>query len=354
MADGDERPGILATIVATPFKIFIALCLGILSAIRPFAPRLVPALVCSLFIPLVLLLSASAGWVVWSSLSVSWQVPLYLQFGDGISPYAFVSLPTLVPQQRYDISVDLVLPYTESNLLLGNFMASLTLSTLSNRTLAHVRRPAIIPPPKPRIFSWNPTSANVKVPLIESFLASKSNLAANVQIGRGDGWTTLGLGQGREVNVIAASLRGLAVPHGIRGLAMRFPLFSALASAGIFLIILSAILGTCVLPLLLPPQEDNDEFQAMADAKRRGPNPPSGAQVPAESRRRRRSKGSRERPVSIYFLLNIHAFDLTHAIKQIKKEAPVENLPPVTDEDLTRGLRRRSSKLVVGSSEGEK
>lgn len=52
--------------------------------------------------------------------------------------------------------------------------------------------------------------------MLESFTAGKSNLAANVQIGRHDGWTSLGQGQGREVSIISAHLRGLVVPHGIR------------------------------------------------------------------------------------------------------------------------------------------
>ena len=60
---------------------------------------------------------------------------------DGIPPYAYVALPKLNFRQRHDISVDLLVPFTSSNLLLGNFMTSLTLTTSSNKTLAHVRRP---------------------------------------------------------------------------------------------------------------------------------------------------------------------------------------------------------------------
>jgi hypothetical protein len=41
-------------------------------------------------------------------------------------------------------------------------------------------------------------------------------MVAAVEIGRRDGWTTLGLGHGREVSIVSASLIGLAVPHGIR------------------------------------------------------------------------------------------------------------------------------------------
>jgi len=62
-------------------------------------------------------------------------------YSDGPQPYSQILLPPLVPQQRYDISAQLVVPITESNLALGNFMTSLTLSTLANKTLISIRRP---------------------------------------------------------------------------------------------------------------------------------------------------------------------------------------------------------------------
>jgi len=52
--------------------------------------------------------------------------------------------------------------------------------------------------------------------MLESFEADSSSLSARVEIGRRDDWKLLGTGQGRELSVISASLRGLAVPHGIR------------------------------------------------------------------------------------------------------------------------------------------
>lgn len=60
---------------------------------------------------------------------------------DGLSPYAEVALPNIITRQPYDISVHLVVPATEPNFSLGNFMTTLTLATSSNRTLAHVRKP---------------------------------------------------------------------------------------------------------------------------------------------------------------------------------------------------------------------
>jgi len=65
---------------------------------------------------------------------------MYLH-SDGIPPYAEFALPTLVAQQRYDISLHLVIPATESNFALGNFMATLKLATTSNETLSVIRRP---------------------------------------------------------------------------------------------------------------------------------------------------------------------------------------------------------------------
>lgn len=52
--------------------------------------------------------------------------------------------------------------------------------------------------------------------MLDSFEAGSSNLFARVEIGRHDGWKMLGAGEGRELSVISASLRGLIVPHGIR------------------------------------------------------------------------------------------------------------------------------------------
>lgn len=305
---------------------------AVLSAVRPFAPRLVPILVCALFVPLVLLLSASAGWFVWSSLSASWEVPLYLQYGDGIPPYAYVQLPTLIPQQRYHVSLDLLLPNTDSNAQLGNFMVNLTVSTLNNKTLAHVRRPAFALPPKSSLFFSSPISSHLRVPLLEHFTSGKATLAANVQVGRRDAWTSLGAGQGREVNVIAASLRGLAVPHGIRGIAIRFPLLSSLTAAGTFFLILSLILGMCILPLLLSNIPEYPEETEIKDESRPTESPASGRQHLSN---RKSSKTRRA----------------TRGMEEIKSEAPVQTLP--TSDDPTRGLRRRSSKPTIAASEEE-
>jgi hypothetical protein len=67
--------------------------------------------------------------------------------------------------------------------------------------------------------SWlyrKPKTIRMNVPLLDSFVTTSSILAATVDIGRADSWTTIGAGQGREVNILFASLKGIAIPHGIR------------------------------------------------------------------------------------------------------------------------------------------
>ncbi|KAF8640447.1 hypothetical protein AX17_000111 [Amanita inopinata Kibby_2008] len=225
---------------------------------RPYAPQIIPVFVCTLLIPVLVALSTLAGWLVWKSPSVGWESPLYLQYGDGLQPYAQVSLPLLVPQQRYDISVQVIAPLIESNLALGNFMASLTLSTPANKTLVSVRRPTMILPPKSSLFSRKPNTIMLEVQLLQSYLVGTPKLVASVEFGRKDSWASIGKGEGREVSVLAAHIRGTVVHHGIRGLVSRFPLASALLSAMGFFTMISFILGACILPNIIQRQGEQE------------------------------------------------------------------------------------------------
>ncbi|GAW20254.1 hypothetical protein ANO14919_097530 [Xylariales sp. No.14919] len=93
-------------------------------------------------------------------------VPIHLQYNAGVNPYDIISLsPDLMLEQAYDVSVDLTLPRSPTNLGRGNFMVALYAikSTPDNPALAysasqdpyeHVtsdnvvfssRRPALIP-----------------------------------------------------------------------------------------------------------------------------------------------------------------------------------------------------------------
>lgn len=93
---------------------------------------------------------------------------------DGGSPYAEISLPSLSPSQPYDISIHLVIPASEANFALGNFMATLTLSTPSNKTLTYIRKPVCYRSPSENTLSHTPghSFATYKKPNILGILAA--------------------------------------------------------------------------------------------------------------------------------------------------------------------------------------
>ncbi|OJA16244.1 hypothetical protein AZE42_00072 [Rhizopogon vesiculosus] len=224
---------------------------GSLRIFRPLAPQLIPLFVCLALIPVIISFSLFSGWYVWKNVAVGWESPLYLQYGDGGSPYAEIPLPSLAPSQPYDISVHLIIPASEANFALGNFMTTLTLSTPSNRTLTSIRKPAIVlPPTKSRIFwvSSLPRLVNLDILFLESHALGASRVIARVELGRKDGWRALGNGEGRELSVLSASLRGTVKRHGIRGLVTRFPVPSAIVSSATFLVISLLVLAACILP----------------------------------------------------------------------------------------------------------
>ncbi|KAG2369475.1 putative adipose-regulatory protein-domain-containing protein [Suillus spraguei] len=217
---------------------------------RPIAPQLIPLFVCLALIPVIILFSLFSGWYVWKNVAVGWEYPLYLQYGDGTSPYAEISLPSLAASQPYDISMHLIIPASEANFALGNFMTTLTLSTPSNRTLASVRKPAIVlPPSKSRIWS-SPKLVSLDILFLESHVPGASRVIARVELGRRDGWKALGNGEGRELSVFSAFLRGTVKRRGIRGLVTRFPVTFAIASSITFLVISLLVLAACILPAI--------------------------------------------------------------------------------------------------------
>ncbi|KAJ6509392.1 hypothetical protein C8R47DRAFT_1208580 [Mycena vitilis] len=257
----------IAPVLQLPFRLFFSVLSAFLAFVRPYVPHILPLLVCLSLVPAILFLSASSGWLVWRSVAVGWQAPLYLQYGDGVPPYAQATLPSLVAQQRYDISLHLQVPNLDANFALGNFMTTLTLSTPSNKTLVSIRRPAIIIPPRVSFISSRPAVVDVHISLLTAHAPGASRVIATVEVGRRDNWKSLGTEQGRELSVVAASLQGVVVHHGIRGLVTRLPLLSAIISSIVFLIVSSLIVGICVLPLMfrhgvvyLPETEPQPEF----------------------------------------------------------------------------------------------
>lgn len=160
------EPSFIYRLAHAIFLYPIELCLSLIaSSLRPIAPQLIPLVVFFLLVPLLVIPAVLSGVFVWYSRAVSWQSPLFFQYGyaptqihfyifahepqsDGLPPYAEVQLASFNPAQPYDISLQLVVPTTQSNYNLGNFMTTLTLSDRSNKTLITVRKP-VSPPQAP-------------------------------------------------------------------------------------------------------------------------------------------------------------------------------------------------------------
>ncbi|KAH8835883.1 hypothetical protein DL96DRAFT_1575951 [Flagelloscypha sp. PMI_526] len=239
---------------------------------RPLAPQVVPIVVFFSFVPIVSFLSFSAGWLVWTMVAVGWQAPVFLQYGDNRAPYSEVVLSSLSSKQAYDISLVLNVPPTEPNLSLGNFMTSLVLTSSSNATLAQTRVPSLVLQPRSSWLFGSSSTFTLQVPLLKSFTFGTSKAIAYIDVGRRDGWTSLGSGHGRELTVASATLQGTLVHQGVRGLITRFPLlFSAFAAFGFFVITMG-VLAAFVIPLediiaSAEPEESSEEDEE--DRRRR-------------------------------------------------------------------------------------
>ncbi|GLB36011.1 putative adipose-regulatory protein (Seipin) [Lyophyllum shimeji] len=338
--DRESLSQVLLNVLSSLLRFLLAVASNALSFLRPYAPQIIPVLTCVFIIPLFVLLSSFAGFLVWKNVAVGWETPLHLQFGDGAPPYALTPLPPLISQQRYDVSVHLTIPAIESNFALGNFMTTLTLSTASNKTLTTVRRPAIASPPRASFLRRTPITISLTVPMLASFVPGTSMLLAFVEVGRRDGWRSLGKGEGREISVIAASVRGSVVHHGIRGLVARFPLTFALISAATFFVILSVIMTACILPTVFRHKPESvlesplvEEMIKGRSVSPLGSSSSDSEERPPPRRRRSRLSGSTSAPI------------------RVKVEAPTTTMPPADVKP--DQLRRRTSKAFDGLSDSE-
>ncbi|SRR5258708_3768335 len=106
--------------------------------------------------------------------------------------------------------------------LLGNFMSSITIKTPTNITIGSSTRPSLIFPPSiyisPFILGGLTSTRTHEVELLKDFYASSyaSSLTAYITVGRNDVWKGIGVGQGREVVVVDAFIKGVPRPRGIR------------------------------------------------------------------------------------------------------------------------------------------
>ncbi len=69
--------------------VYNAILASSFNAFKAYAPQIVPLIVCTLLIPLVLAISLLAGWLVWKNACVSWEAPIYLQYG--YASFSFVA-----------------------------------------------------------------------------------------------------------------------------------------------------------------------------------------------------------------------------------------------------------------------
>ncbi|CAG7847882.1 SubName: Full=Uncharacterized protein {ECO:0000313/EMBL:CCA77826.1} [Serendipita indica DSM 11827] len=218
---------------------------GILKTVVDGAWHYLPQLaIIAIAIPILLVVSAVAGLIVRNSVPRPWQQRVFLHYGEDTIPSAHFPLPTLVADQAYDISVHLTVPYTETNAVLGNFMTYLTITTASNKTIASASRPSLVPPAPSRglirrllPFPSRRPHTVITIPILPEWTPKTSSpLYALLEVGRRDGWRSLGKGEGREITVLDAHIQGAVLLHGTRRVVGRYPNATGLASSGIFFI----------------------------------------------------------------------------------------------------------------------
>lgn len=105
-------------------------------------------------------------------------------------------------------------------------MTTLTILNPLNTTLSSSSRPTLIfPHPlssffplSPLIYSGAIPTHRVLIPLIERFSASSylSSLRAHIEVGREDAWTSLGRGEGKELVLEQAFIKGIPKLSGLR------------------------------------------------------------------------------------------------------------------------------------------
>ena len=142
-----------------------------------------------------------------------------------------------------------------------------------------------------------PGMSKLKVPLMSNFVTVSSSVVAKVDLGRRDGWKGIGYGEGRELSVYSATLKGALRHHGVRfvllrsqprhctysrcnhfrGLVSRFPTFSGFFAGTTFFFISSSCLAALLLPMVywtgLPQSEDHSPVRPELSPKRKSKSP---------------------------------------------------------------------------------
>ncbi len=150
-----------------------------------------------------LVLSSILIYVVFYFLSipiVRTSVPCFLEYGLQTYPTAQLDINSLDYQylkslQRYNLGLELVVPDSESNLQLGNFMITMELLGKKNQTLAKVSRPAHLKYQSPflrmmktgfysvsLILDRALESSSISIPLIENYMESTKDQVKYIKI----------------------------------------------------------------------------------------------------------------------------------------------------------------------------
>ena len=61
----------------------------------------------------------------------------------------------------------------------------------------------------------SPATVKLDIPLASQFVSGTSTIHAHLEVGRTDGWKSIGNGIGRELSVLEATLKGTVRPKGL-------------------------------------------------------------------------------------------------------------------------------------------
>ncbi|KAF9515602.1 hypothetical protein BS47DRAFT_1341761 [Hydnum rufescens UP504] len=265
-------------ILALPFTVVLNSFTNVLRVVAPLTFHIF--LLASL-IPFLAGTSIGVGLIIRSWISTEWREVVHLQYGEGQPPYAEFQLPEF-SQIPFDISLELILPVFAKNTELGNFMTNLRIRTPSNKTLVSVTRPSLVFPP-PLISPSPPYSFllatagvvhthSISIPLLKEFTPSSSPLNARLEVGRLDGWRSVGNGEGREVVIAESYLKGLPRLKGVRGFFANHSLILFAVSSTSFFIISTMATFTVYLVVVsrlslspLPAERESDEKQSIKE-----------------------------------------------------------------------------------------
>ncbi|GAA5930322.1 seipin [Sporobolomyces koalae] len=159
-----------------------------------------------LFLLFTSLLLALAAWFSLRSFlkvdPVIGKERVWLQYGEFRTPYAFVDLPNGkygAPGEAYDLSLELRVPSSQQNLVMGNFMVSVSLLNSNSEPVLNNSRPAILTHPAYPKFSHllplrpiPPPSQTLNLPLLESIPLNRNSWSSRkvdriyLEVGRKD------------------------------------------------------------------------------------------------------------------------------------------------------------------------